>query len=600
MRVLLTLTAMLLFSLPMSALHKQIRLQGVIQDGFLKTGLFDCKVSLMRADSTVVDCEPQVLQIGSDSMHVTTLYIIETALPAGDYLIHVIKAGYDDGWASIVVPEDSKDGQQIDVPMIEIEKSMRSVDLKEVVVKATKIKVKMRGDTLVYDATAFNLPEGSMLENLIEQLPGARMTDAGEIFINGRKIDELTLSSRSLFRGDKTVLLKNLPYFTVKELKVFERQSLLSAMSGTKDENPEYVMDVVLKNEYQYGLISNADLGGGTHERYFAKLFGILIAPRVAFCAFANLNNVNDSRRAGLNAGWNPSQGIIIDDANKPSTRQLAGVGFEYQSEEKIFGFPVTTIAGDLNFDRHKILNESQTYNERFLQTGTAFGRVADMAENRITTWQSKWDFSQWKLHLKGSFHLGYREDNNDGYTDITQWDTERTTATQQTAIRNHMKVYGLTWFNFSFPFPAFKKLRVRIDAKWLRYEKDGFSRQTSNKGMSGEYYRHEYQDWKQTVSYLQPTLSYDQKLWNNLYLILSERYNVSREKGDDNLFTLSSLEGWGMEDSTAIDLVPSNREKLISAYDRTNSSYSNLLQQENEFTPMLKWNKNDRLPVDI
>lgn len=173
----------------------------------------------MRADSTVVDCEPQVLQIGSDSMHVTTLYIIETALPAGDYLIHVTKAGYDDGWASIVVPEDSKDGQQIDVPMIEIEKSMRSVDLKEVVVKATKIKVKMRGDTLVYDATAFNLPEGSMLENLIEQLPGARMTDAGEIFINGRKIDELTLSSRSLFRGDKTVLLKNLPYFTVKRIE---------------------------------------------------------------------------------------------------------------------------------------------------------------------------------------------------------------------------------------------------------------------------------------------------------------------------------------------------------------------------------------------
>ena len=44
------------------------------------------------------------------------------------------------------------------------------------------------------------------------------MTDAGEIFINGRKIDELTLNSRTLFKGNKKVLLENLPYFTVKEL----------------------------------------------------------------------------------------------------------------------------------------------------------------------------------------------------------------------------------------------------------------------------------------------------------------------------------------------------------------------------------------------
>ena len=74
---------------------------------------------------------------------------------------------------------------------------MRSVDLGEAVVRATKIKVKMRGDTLVYDATAFNLPQGSMLQNLIEQMPGARMTDEGEIFINGRKIDETNAANAS-------------------------------------------------------------------------------------------------------------------------------------------------------------------------------------------------------------------------------------------------------------------------------------------------------------------------------------------------------------------------------------------------------------------
>lgn len=53
--------------------------------------------------------------------------------------------------------------------------------LKEVTVKATKIKMVWRGDTLVYNADAFNVPEGSMLDGLIKQLPGVELKDNWEI-----------------------------------------------------------------------------------------------------------------------------------------------------------------------------------------------------------------------------------------------------------------------------------------------------------------------------------------------------------------------------------------------------------------------------------
>ena len=45
-------------------------------------------------------------------------------------------------------------------------------ELDEFVLKATKVKMVWRGDTLVYNADAFNVPEGSMLDGLIRQLPG--------------------------------------------------------------------------------------------------------------------------------------------------------------------------------------------------------------------------------------------------------------------------------------------------------------------------------------------------------------------------------------------------------------------------------------------
>lgn len=47
--------------------------------------------------------------------------------------------------------------------------------LDEVVVKATKLKFYMDGDTLVYDADAFNLAEGSMLGELMKKLPGVEV-----------------------------------------------------------------------------------------------------------------------------------------------------------------------------------------------------------------------------------------------------------------------------------------------------------------------------------------------------------------------------------------------------------------------------------------
>lgn len=61
-----------------------------------------------------------------------------------------------------------------------------SVDLDEVVVKATRLKFYYKGDTLVYNADAFKLPDGSMLDALIRQLPGVTMTDNGVIYVNGK------------------------------------------------------------------------------------------------------------------------------------------------------------------------------------------------------------------------------------------------------------------------------------------------------------------------------------------------------------------------------------------------------------------------------
>ena len=57
-----------------------------------------------------------------------------------------------------------------------------------------------RGDTLVYNADAFNVADGSMLDALIKQMPGTELKKNGEIFVNGKKIDNLLLNGKDFFR----------------------------------------------------------------------------------------------------------------------------------------------------------------------------------------------------------------------------------------------------------------------------------------------------------------------------------------------------------------------------------------------------------------
>ena len=85
-------------------------------------------------------------------------------------------------------------------------RKIRQVNLQEVTVTATKVKMYYRGDTIVYDATAFKLPDGSMLDDLIHQMPGVTIDEYGQIFVNGRKIDELQLRQLEGADGEPALL----------------------------------------------------------------------------------------------------------------------------------------------------------------------------------------------------------------------------------------------------------------------------------------------------------------------------------------------------------------------------------------------------------
>ena len=94
--------------------------------------------------------------------------------------------------------------------------------------KATRVQLAYKGDTIVVDAEAFKIPEGSMLDALVAQVPGAELKADGTIYMNGRKVDYLTLNGKEFFKGKNRIMLDNLPSYVVSKLKFFEKEVPLS------------------------------------------------------------------------------------------------------------------------------------------------------------------------------------------------------------------------------------------------------------------------------------------------------------------------------------------------------------------------------------
>ena len=232
--------------------EKKVYLWGFLSDSFTRSHIPDVKVVVLRPDSSLVD-SAHVEQGGYRGFNDTEYYLEVPAKPA-KYIIKCTHPDYETTYKNFEIKYVARN-RDFEVPSIRMKRIQRSNydkdggNLQEVVVKATKVKMVYKGDTIVFNADAFNIPEGSMLDGLIKQLPGVELKEDGEIFVNGKKIENLTLNGADFFKGKNKMMLENLPYYTVKNVQVFNKRTPKSEFLGRDVEEKEFTMDVQLKKE---------------------------------------------------------------------------------------------------------------------------------------------------------------------------------------------------------------------------------------------------------------------------------------------------------------------------------------------------------------
>ena len=87
----------------------------------------------------------------------------------------------------------------------------------------SKMPVTVKGDTIIYNADSFKNGSERKLEDVLKKLPGVEINDAGEIEVEGKAVEKITVDGKDFFSGDTKLASKNIPSnaFSEKDLFVF-------------------------------------------------------------------------------------------------------------------------------------------------------------------------------------------------------------------------------------------------------------------------------------------------------------------------------------------------------------------------------------------
>lgn len=338
---------------------QKISVSGTIMDGELNEPMASAAVALLKADSTL-------------AAGVSTDFNGKFKLSAksGSYILRVSFMGYRTVYQNLTL---SKQKSNVTLPPITM--NVNPVMLKGAEVTARQSKVEMKEDTFVYNSSAYRVPEGSALEELVKKLPGAEVDEDGTIKINGKEVKKIMVDGKEFFNNDTKMAMKNLPTNIIDKIKAYDKQSDYSKMTGIDDGEEETVLDLSIKKGMNQGWMTNVDLGYGTEDRYTGKVMVNRFTDRLQLSLIGSMNNTNDQGfpGGGFRGFGGGSSGQV--------TSRMVGLNFDWENGKKDREAGALELNGNVRYSYRSTDNWSKVNSERFLSSGSSssFGN----SENR-------------------------------------------------------------------------------------------------------------------------------------------------------------------------------------------------------------------------
>jgi hypothetical protein len=268
----------------------------------------------------------------------------------GKYLLRVTYVGY----ASLTIPVETPRDGMLNLGVIQM--LDEQTFLKEVVVQEERVPMRVRGDTIEYDALAFNVQPNEVVEDLLKRMPGIEIEADGTVMAQGEQVRRVLVDGREFFGRDPKMATQNLPADAISKVHVFDEKSEQTKFSGIDDGQRERTMNLELKEDRKEGMFGNTSLGYGPDDRFTGRTNINHFNSKGQFSVLGMGNNLNQQgfsigEYMNFTGGTQRVMGGTGGGSGRQFSSNTSGIPVNFDGIPSSNGI-MTSWAGGLNMNR--------------------------------------------------------------------------------------------------------------------------------------------------------------------------------------------------------------------------------------------------------
>jgi len=241
-----TVPIIIFLSFSLNTFSQKNSLTGIINDTAEKKSLHYAIISLVdERDSSLY------ITVRSDEAGAFEI----NKIPKGKYTLMVSYPHMADYLQPLIITDTSK------IKLGKIDMVSMQVLLDEVIIKSGASPIRMRGDTLEYNADSFAVKQGANVQELLKRLPGISVNRYGKITAQGKEVKKILVDGDEFFGDDPGLATQFLNADAIDKVQVFDKKSDQADFTGIDDGKRTKTINLKLKANKKNGAFGKAAVG---------------------------------------------------------------------------------------------------------------------------------------------------------------------------------------------------------------------------------------------------------------------------------------------------------------------------------------------------
>lgn len=368
------LFALLFFSFSIVKAQKTIHITGEAIDEMTETPIESATVYLsLKKDSTLVDYS----LTGKDGQFKLAVKRIDEP----------VFFSVSDDFAGEYRQDFDQLTEDIDLGKIRLRET---VNLEGIVISGAP-PIRVKTDTLEFNAASFKVRPDANVESLLKELPGVEIDEDGKITVNGKEVNQILVNGKPFFDKDGKIALENLPADLIKKVQITDTKTKKEELTGRASSSNNASINLTIDEDKNKGIMLKAMGGYGTEDRYESSLMLNYFKGNAELSILGSSNNINSvgfsMNEIFDNMGSSRSRSMFSSSDGSFGINGMRFGGGRGITQSHLGGLTYSnTFSKDLELNSNYFYTQTETNNNNYTRQENLLPQNIYTTESRSTT----------------------------------------------------------------------------------------------------------------------------------------------------------------------------------------------------------------------